>query len=197
MTSAKPSAWVTAALLAGCALVAGLAGFGAYRLAAGPPAFHGTTYQPPRAAPEFSLTDHDGRPVTLATYRGEPVLLFFGFTHCPDVCPLTLNRLARVAGGARILLVTVDPARDTPAALRAYAARFGERVTGLTGEPAALERARAGYGAFAEPAHGGHGMLAHTPVVYGIDRRGVLRVVISESATEAQVADDVRTLARF
>ena len=187
------------------------------------PQFHGTTYTEVAPAAEFALTDHDGRPVSLRSYRGAPVLLFFGYTHCPDVCPLTLDRLTRAlrsAGGraddARILLVTLDPARDTPAALKAYATRFGPAVVGLTGDSAALAKARAGYGAYlaqvpAQPAPAGHAHGAHadapaaaaalktvhSSVVYGIDRRGNLQVVISEGAPLEQVVDDVRTLSRL
>lgn len=188
------------------------------------PRFHGTTYTEAAPAADFALTDHDGRAVTLADYRGAPVLLFFGYTHCPDVCPLTLDRLTRVVRAAgrgardtRILLVTLDPARDTPAALKTYAARFGPAVTGLTGDSVALARTRAGYGAYiakvpAQPAtaghaHGGHADAAdasaaalktvHSGVVYGIDRRGNLQVVITDGAPVEQIADDLRTLSRL
>ena len=205
------------AVLAMAALMsAAIAGVTAFAATRGAPAFHGTTYTEVLPAASFALVDHEGRPATLESYRGEPVLLFFGFTHCPDVCPLTLDRLARAveragrpARDTRILLVTVDPARDTPAALAAYVARFGPRVVGLTGDSAALAHARAGYGAYvveappaaAHPGHGDHpapapGRTVHSSVVYGIDRRGDLQVVISETATPEQVADDVRTLAR-
>ncbi len=214
-------------LIAAVALLAGgLAARWAAGRAAGPH-FHGTTYDEVSAAPPFALVDDDGRPVTLDSYRGEAVLLFFGYTHCPDVCPLTLARLSRVVGemperkreGVRILLVTLDPERDTPAVLRDYARRFGGRVTGLTGDSAALTKAWAGYGAYAQPsqappgtrrdtsasAHAGHGAhpvspavrgkLTHSAAVYGIDREGRLRVVISDMATEDEVRDDVRALA--
>jgi protein SCO1/2 len=189
------------------------------------PRFHGTTYTDVAPAAEFALTDHDGRAVSLASYRGTPVLLFFGYTHCPDVCPLTLDRLTRAvrtagrgARDTRILLVTLDPARDTPAALKAYTARFGPAVVGLTGDSAALAQARAGYGAYVEQvpaqpaaaghAHGAHAYAAdasapaalktvHSGVVYGIDRRGNLQVVITDGAPIEQIADDVRTLSRL
>ena len=236
--------------------------FSAWRLAeARPPAFHGTTYEELAPAADFNLTDHRGRPATLASFRGKPVLLFFGYTHCPDVCPLTLTKLNGVledlgsrAEDVQIVLVTVDPARDTPAVLADYVRRFGPRVTGLTGDSAAVAQAMTGYGAYVLPpeitkavggheahgpsasngssasgdsgeAHGSdgaHGVsadasestsedagsshAAHTPsktapvvghsgVIYGIDRQGMLRVVISEGAPREQVAADVRTLA--
>ena len=208
----RRAVWVMAAAMA--AAIAGVAALAANR---GAPAFHGTTYTEVLPAAPFALVDHAGRPVTLESYRGAPVLLFFGFTHCPDVCPLTLDRLARAveragrpARDTRILLVTVDPARDTPDVLAAYVARFSPRVVGLTGDSAALAHARAGYGAYvveapAPAAHAGHGAhpapapgrTVHSRVVYGIDRRGDLQVVISETATPEQVADDVRTLARL
>lgn len=183
------------------------------------PRFHGTTYTEVLAAADFALVDHNGRPVTLESFRGHPVLLFFGFTRCPDVCPLTLAKLSRAAQragrparDARILLVTVDPERDTPGVLRAYVERFGPGVVGLTGDPAALEEARRGYGAYvaraparaADPhaGHGAHpatepGRTIHSGVVYGIDRRGDLQVVISETAGEGEMAADVRALSRL
>jgi len=221
--------WQFSLALAGAALIAVLAGFAT--VAVLPKAggrFHGTTYETVAPAADFRLTDHEGRPVTLESYRGKPVLLFFGYTHCPDVCPLTLAKLSRVlralgddARDVRVLLVTVDPARDTPAALKAYVARFGPRVSGLTGDSASLARAWEGYGAYVAPqpapaaatngahagdAHGGHGAaarprtdaaVAHSGVIYGIDRKGNLQVVISDAATEEETRDDVRTLARL
>jgi protein SCO1/2 len=181
------------------------------------PAFHGTTYTEVAPAAQFSLVDQDGRPVSLDSYRGHPVLLFFGYTKCPDVCPTTLTKLTKAmkdaGGGAddiRILLITVDPANDTPATLRDYTRHFGPAVAGLTGDSAALAAARQGYGAYVEQmaaaapvGHGEHAAHApaarartvHSGVVYGIDRRGNLQVVISDSATPDEVRDDVRTLA--
>jgi len=200
----------TALFLACGLLIAAALGTGIRHVAAGPASFHGTTYDDVSAAPDFALIDHDGRPVTLASYRGHPVLLFFGYTRCPDVCPLTLDKirrsLAALGGGAddvRVLLVTNDPARDTPVVLRDYTARFGPRVVGLTGDSVALERARAGYGAYFMPAaaheHGAAParMMAHSSVVYGIDRAGNLQVVIPEGVKQESLTDDVRTLARI
>ena len=177
-------------LLAGCA-------------AEGAPRFHGTTLENPAPAPSFALTAHTGAPANLYNFRGQPVLLFFGFTHCPDVCPLTLTRLSRVleAVGPRgdrvhVLLVTVDPARDTPAVLADYVRRFGPQVTGLTGNPEALAGVRNAYGVHTQ--HGGmHPGISHTDAIYGIDRQGNLRVVIAPDAPEEQMRDDVRTLLRL
>lgn len=184
-----------------------------------PPRFHGTTYTEVAPAAQFSLVDHNGRPVSLESYRGKPVLLFFGYTRCPDVCPTTLNKLTKGiqdAGGdaddIQVLLITLDPANDTPDALKKYTGHFGPAVVGLTGDSAALAVARQGYGAFMEsraaaaPAHGEHAAHApaaaaakvvHSGVVYGIDRHGNLQVVITEGAAQELVTDDIRTLARL
>jgi len=222
------------------AIVAVLAGTGAYAAwMAIPPraAFHGTTYEPVAPAAGFRLADVDGRAATLESFRGSPALVFFGYTSCTDICPLTLDRLARAvrelgedAGGTRIVFITVDPAHDTPAVLRRYVSRFGPAVTALTGDSAALAAAWQGYSVYVMPkdgkpaapstsaeTHEHHGMhdaspapatpavasqapapqLAHSGVVYGIDRAGNLRVVITEGAPVESMRDDIRTLARL
>jgi len=172
-------------------------------LALRPAAFHGTTYEPVAPAPDFALVDQDGRAATRATFAGAPTLLFFGYTRCPDLCPLTLSRLRRVTRdlpAVRIVLVTVDPAHDTPPVMKRYVARFGPSVTGLTGDSASVARAMAAYGAYVMPpaGHGHAGMaLSHGAVVYGLDRAGNLQVVMTEGAREAPLRDDVRTLARL
>lgn len=193
-------------------------------------AWVGTAYDPAPAG-DFALRDQDGRPVTLESYRGHPVLLFFGYTRCPDVCPLTLHKLSaavRAQGRAgrdmRIVLITTDPAHDTPAVLKAYTAPFGPGVRGLTGDSAAVVNSRTAYGAYIlppgikpgmgthaahEPAtpgeHAGHAapassappVMAHSGAVYGIDTDGNLRVVISEMATAEEARHDVALLSRM
>jgi len=167
-----------------------------------PPSFHGTSFSDVAPAPAFALTDHTGRDVTLADYRGSATLVFFGFTHCPDVCPLTLARLARVletmgpaAKDVQVLLVTVDPERDTPEVLREYVERFGPGINGLTGSEASIHAAMAGYGAYTMSGSS-HG-LDHSSAVYGIDREGQLRVVISHDAPEEEMLSDIRALLRL
>src|SRR5690606_5420276 len=126
----------------------GAAGYAGVRLAAEPgPLFHGTAYPDTPAAPDFSLVDHEGNPASLERWRASPLLLFSGFTSCPDVCPLTLSALSRVFEQegiddteARVLLVTVDPENDTPERLAEYVAHFGPHVTGLTGDRATIDR---------------------------------------------------------
>ena len=187
------------ALAAGAVIVAGVAGF---RWATADPVFLGTSFAA-EAAPPIALTDHDGKAVTLADYRGETVLLFFGFTRCPDVCPLTLARLSGVlasmgddADDVRVLLVTVDPAADSTHVLKRYVEGFGPHVVGLTGDSASLAAVYRGYGAYVAPGAGqAHGGMAHSSAVYGIDRKGRLRVVIPETANTQETKADVRTLA--
>jgi protein SCO1/2 len=169
------------------------------------PTFHGTAFDP-APAPAIRLMGTDGRPASLDDFKGRPVFVFFGYTHCPDVCPLTLSRLlvSLAAAGeegrdARVLFVSVDPARDTPAVLAEYARRLGPQVVGVTGDSAALAAAQAGYGAYVVPAApGAHAhAMAHSSAVYGIDRKGRLRVLISETRSRSEIQEDVRTLVRL
>jgi protein SCO1/2 len=106
-----------------------------------------TRVRPAAPAPSLQLTNQDGRPFDLASLRGRPVLLSFGYTHCPDVCPTTLSELAAAmeklgpaAKDVQVLFVTVDPARDTPALLGQYVPAFNPSFVGLYGDAAALER---------------------------------------------------------
>lgn len=177
-------------------------------LAAAPPAFHATAYEPPDQAPRFTLTDHTGAPRSLADLRGSAVLLFFGYTHCPDVCPTTLQKLSRVVDGMdvdttdlRILLVTVDPERDTPRVLADYVRRFGPFPIGLTGDSASLARMREDYGIYADEPVGDHHHgqavdISHTPAVLGIDRSGDLRVLLPMDQPDEVVARDIELLLR-
>ncbi|MFY9780141.1 MAG: SCO family protein [Candidatus Baltobacteraceae bacterium] len=134
-------------------------------------------------APDFTLVDQDRRPFTLSAQRGRVVLLFFGYAHCPDVCPTTLANLEHAiaslgpAGrGVEVAFVTVDAKRDTPEALKSYVEVFGSNVTGLTGSAAVLERVYAAYHVFHQelPQQPGESTyyVAHSSAVYYIDRSG-------------------------
>lgn len=206
-----------ALLLGGIFLLLGTARLGAFGRS---PTFHGTEWQPSQTAADFRLVDHTGRAVSLGDFRGRAVLLFFGYASCPDVCPLTLARLDRVLSGmgraaedVEVLLVSVDPQRDTPEALSRYVARFEPWVTGLTGDAPTLAAVRKSYYAYAEPAtpasvpgaqsHAGHAppaaaaLLSHTPQVFGIDRRGEIRVLLPMQLGEEEIEDDIRALLRY
>jgi protein SCO1/2 len=150
------------------------------------------TAVPPAAASErarpadFTLTDQHGRPFKLSQYRGRVVVLFFGYAHCPDVCPTTLANLAhaRSALGAAgrnvtVAFVTVDPQRDTPAVLRSFVALFDRSFVGLTGTPAQLAPVYRAYhvthSIVPAPASAAGYDVSHTSLVYFIGRDGRLR----------------------
>ena len=106
-----------------------------------PDQFRSTDITGANFARDFELTDHNGKPRALADFRGKVVVLFFGFTHCPDICPSTLAQFAQAAKQlgddakrVQFLFVTVDPERDTPEVLRAYVPAFDSRFLGLTGD---------------------------------------------------------------
>jgi protein SCO1 len=186
------------------------------------PTFHGTDLGPGIPAHEFTLQDTRGEAASLSDFRGRPVLMFFGYTHCPDVCPLTLGklRLALEQAGERaravqVLLVTVDPEMDTADRMREYLSNFDPGFVGLTGTRAQLEAVTRAYGVYAgeapPPAHGphddshaGHGahppaprLIDHTSQVFGIDRRGNFRLLWGSDVTAEQIAEDIQKLLKL
>jgi protein SCO1/2 len=151
-------------------------------------------------APDFTLIDQTGRPFTLSQQRGHAVALFFGYGHCPDICPTTLANLARAktligahARDVEIVFVTVDPARDTPEPLGRYVTAFDRDAVALTGTAAQLEPVYKAYFVYHErqkPDGSANGYaVAHSTAIYMIDRSGRLRTVGSWN-------DDPKTLAR-
>ena len=129
----------------------------------------------------FALVDANGRPFTDRDLRGRPAALFFGFTTCPEVCPTTLARwtaslkaLGPDADKVRLVFVSVDPERDTPAVLKRYLSDFDPRIVGLTGSPAAVASMLATYHVYARkvPLDGGGYTMDHTAAAYLFDRDG-------------------------
>ncbi|MEW9571081.1 SCO family protein [Rhodanobacter sp. Si-c] len=153
---------------------------------------------------QFQLTNDNGRPVSAADYRGKVVLLYFGYTHCPDVCPLTLahlhvvlQKLGKQADDVRILFVSVDPARDTPEVLHAYVNAFDKRAVGLTGSPGAIEalvkRYRASF--TREPgSQGGNYEVSHSSAIYVFDRNGRARVLSTPGTPQDDLVHDLDLL---
>lgn len=140
--------------------------------------------------PDFALVDHHGKPADKSFFEGQWDLVFFGFTHCPDVCPMTLQvlRAAKsklVADGfeavPRIVLVSVDPERDTPDQLAAYIAAFGDDNAGLTGSLAELRKLTSGLGIFFEKSlQGGDDYgVDHSAVVLVVDAQGRFHALFS------------------
>lgn len=152
---------------------------------------------------DFTMTDETGRTVSAADFRGAPVLLYFGYIHCPDVCPTTLARLAEAAKvaapkGLRIAFVTVDPARDTTSQLAEYVHAFGPRVTGLRATEGELEdaarRYRVGYTRGKPDARGEYEVM-HSSGVFAFDGEGRARLIILPGASESDMVAALRRLA--
>ena len=129
----------------------------------------------------FHLEDQTGRPVSDQDMKGRPYLVFFGYTHCPDVCPTTLFEISEVmkalgkdADRAGALFVTVDPERDTPAVMADYLSNFDPHLRGLTSDPAAVAEALKAYRVYAKkvPLTDGDYAMDHTAVVYLMDKDG-------------------------
>jgi protein SCO1/2 len=153
---------------------------------------------------EFNLTSDEDKPVSAADYRGKVVLLFFGYTHCPDVCPLTMaqlhvvmKKLGAQADGARILFVSVDPARDTPAVLHGYVNAFDKHAVGLTGSPRAVEALVKRYrSAFTREPSGKDGSyeVSHSSAIYVFDRDGKPRVLYTPADKQDDLVHDLQLL---
>ena len=155
---------------------------------------------------DFHLTDHNGQPRSLADFRGKVVMLFFGFTHCPDVCPTTLADMARVVDklgpdGQRVqgLFVTVDPMRDTPQTLAKYVTGFHPSFLGLLGTERETEMLAREFKIFyaAQPADSHeHYMVTHSNAIFVFDPRGRLRLLMGVDRTVDVMATDVALLLR-
>ena len=196
--------WLVAAI---APLAAGVAGYAWLRAGSAPPKFNAVDLTGVDWGKAFALFDHHGKRRALADFRGKAVMLFFGFTHCPDVCPTALATLARArrllgedAGKVQGLFVTVDPKRDTPAILAKYATAFDPTFLGLYGDEAATEAAakefKIYYRAQKPDANGAYG-VDHSGQVYVIDPEGRLRLYIrSHDAAPEAIAHDLRLLIR-
>lgn len=154
---------------------------------------------------EFTLTNEKGKTVTADQYTGKVNLLFFGYTHCPDICPITLGRLrsvvnrlpTEIAKQVKILFVSVDPERDKPETLQAYTSAFGDNVVGLTGSKPQLDaltkRYRTTYG-YSERDENGDYSVSHASAVYAFDAGGNARLLIRSGDSVEAIADDIMQL---
>ncbi len=160
---------------------------------------------PPKALPDFELTNQDGQPFRLSTLRGSPVLLFFGFASCPDVCPLTLGQLQMIAKSpdkavrqARVVMVSVDGDRDKPADLKRYLGSVSPDFVGLTGDPRKVRDIAAQFSAVffkgAPTDRSGNYLVDHTSQVYLLDRQGRLRSTFFNATVDA-MTDATRRVA--
>lgn len=169
--------------------------------------FRGGAIDSPKPAPDFTLLDQNNQPFSLSEQRDSVVLLFFGFTNCPDVCPTTLadlaaarQRLGAEANKVRIVMVSVDPKRDTPAQLKSYLAKFDTNAVGLTGDDAMLAPVYKAYGVTRQEQSGDHsnmdGMVQHSSYTYVIDRRGDWRALFDFGTPVEDIVSDLEYLIR-
>ena len=170
--------------------------------AADAPALKAGMFDPPRAAPDFSLRGSDGGELRLSRHRGKVVALAFGFTSCPDVCPVTLATLTEarkklVAAGTdlQVVYLTVDPERDDAERMRSALASFDPSFVGGTGAPEQLEAVRKEYGILAEKVKTAAGYaVAHSSSIFLIDREGRLRALMPYGHPADDFVHDVQIL---
>ena len=162
-------------------------------------------FEPPRMAPDFSLRSTAGTDLQLSRYRGKLVILEFGYTSCPNVCPESLAMLAQarqklgaLADQVQVVFVTVDPERDTADLLRKYLAAFDPTFVGVTGTPAQMEKVRQDYGITAtkERVEGSKTNYAvhHSSYLYFVDRQGSLRGLMPFGRSADDIVHDARIL---
>jgi protein SCO1/2 len=165
------------------------------------PSFDGVAIDPPRAMPAFTFVRANGARVSTAPAPGQYTVLFFGYTHCPDVCPTTMADWTRVkaqlgakAAQVRFILVSVDPERDTPAVVEAYTRRFDPQFIGLAGTPAETAAILQAYGIAATPEmsadHAIH-LVSHSSQVHLLDDGGQLIALYPSGTPWQALATDL------
>ncbi|MEO6914091.1 MAG: SCO family protein, partial [Candidatus Baltobacteraceae bacterium] len=155
--------------------------------------------------PQVALIDQDGRPFRIQDQRGKAVVLFFGYAHCPDICPTTLAKLKQAdrllgseARNVVVAFITIDPERDTSAELKRYVHLFDPHFYGLTGSRTALDTFYAAYHVWHQklPNHGSAAgyLMSHSSSIYMLDRNGELRVIHDWNDAPAELAHDMKAL---
>jgi protein SCO1/2 len=193
-------AW-TGGLLA-ILVVAGLIGW--WNL---PHTFHGIVLESPRVAEDFTLPASTGESMSLSDFRGKYVVLFFGYTYCPDVCPTTLSDLQQMLKGlgedqasdVQVLMVSVDPERDTPEQLATYLTFFDPNYIGMTGTVADIQPVASQFGIFFERQKGSENtayLVDHTSAVTVIDPEGRVRIIFPYGVKGSEMAADLAYLMR-
>lgn len=176
------------------------------RLAIGASAFHGIVMQSPEPAPDFTMTTSAGERASLSDFRGKVVLLYFGYTFCPDACPTTMAELKKTVKAlgdesdkVQVIMVSVDPERDTPEALAEYLAHFDPSFLGMTGTEEEMMAAAVPLGIYVNKHAGSPAtgyLVDHTTTVAAVDRDGYLRLIYPFNTPGEDIAADVRRLIR-
>jgi protein SCO1/2 len=171
-----------------------------------PHTFHGTLVQSEQVSPDLSLTTQNAQKASLSDYRGKLVVLYFGYTFCPDVCPTTLsevnkavNLLGDKAEDVQVVMVTVDPERDTPEKLGTYLEHFNPDFLGMTGTQEEIDNAAALYGVFFQKHEGTEAtgyLVDHTASLMILDEEGHLKLIFPFGTSGNDIADDLSYLLR-
>ncbi len=168
--------------------------------------WNGAVYNPPRPGIEFTLTDVDGEPMSTSELEGKVVMLYFGYTYCPDFCPQTLTDFQRVkqnlgddADNVAFMMVSVDPARDTPERMKEYLAFFDPEFIGLTGAEDELTPVKQEFGITslnqdATPEADGFYWVDHSTKTYVLNAEGELALEYPFGVTADEMTEDVRRL---
>lgn len=170
------------------------------------PSLSGSQIKPPKPMPDFTLQSRDG-PVSLSSYKGKLVVLFFGYTNCADVCPLTMAKLRQAmellsseqARQVQVFFISVDYARDTPEITGDYTRAFNPTFIGLSGSQAQIEQVTAEYGIYyklGQPDARGYYEVEHTSSISVLDRQGALTLIWPADVQASDVAGDLKTLLR-
>ncbi len=168
-----------------------------------PPVYNGTQIEPPKQMPDFALPAVSGS-THLSSFHGKVTVLFFGFTHCTDICPATLAKLNEAltkigdhTSDVNVIFISVDYKRDTPQTVAAYAAKFRPSFVGLTGSQAEIDTVTKQYGIFyklGEPDSTGNYEVEHTAAVMALDRQGRLEMTWTPDQQPAEIAADLENL---
>ncbi len=170
-----------------------------------PHTFHGTVIQSPEPSYNFTLTSSSGD-VSLTDYRGKLVVMYFGYTFCPDICPATLANVGQAlrdlgsrADDIQVIMVSLDPERDTPEKLSDYVDQFHPSMIGITGTKEKLDEVASLYGIFYQKAEGSDAtgyLIDHTATLLVLDRQGYLKLVFPFGVTSQEIADDLKYMLR-
>ena len=173
-------------------------------VACSPPPFKSTDITGADFLLPLKLTDHNGKLRTMSDFKGKVVMLFFGYTHCPDVCPTTMSDLKKTmqllgdkANEVQVLFVTLDPARDTPEVLAQFVPSFDKRFIGLRGSLQETAETMANFKIFYAKVEGttkGDYTIDHSSGMYAFDKEGKIRLYIAYATKPADMASDIEKL---